>query len=68
MPAYLLDPNSSRLVTSLHRLLNYEKEQAVKISVSENIKFPIKRMECAVFVVDGTYSLPVFEDVGHLQL
>ena len=68
MPAHLLDLNSSKLVTGLHRLLNYEKEQAVKISVSENIEFPMKRMECAVFVVDGTYSLPVFEDVGHLQL
>lgn len=69
MPAHLLEPAStSRLISSLHRLLNYEKEQAVKISVSEGIKFPIKKMENAVFVVDGSYSLPVFEDVKHLQL
>lgn len=36
--------------------------------MSEGIKFPLKRVQCAVFVVDGSYSLPVFEDVHHLQL
>lgn len=40
----------------------------MKISVSEPIRFPIKRMQKMVLVVDGSYSLPVFDEIGHLHL
>lgn len=68
MPIYLHDHAHSKILSALHKILNYQNEHEVKISVSESIKFPIKNMEKMVLVIDGTYSLPVFDHVKHLHL
>ena len=68
MPIYLHDHTASNVLSALHKILNYQDNQSVKISVSEPIKFPIKNMEKMVLVVDGTYNLPVFDHVKHLHL
>ena len=44
MPIYLHDHAHSKILSALHKILNYQNEHEVKISVSESIKFPIKNM------------------------
>jgi hypothetical protein len=68
MPIYLHNHSSSKVLSALHKILNYQQQQEVKISVSEHIKFPIKSMDAMTLIVDGSYNLPVFDHVGHLQL
>lgn len=68
MPIYLHDHTDSKILSGLYKILNYQKNQKVKISVSEHIKFPIKQMDSVVFMVDGTYNLPIFENIKHLQM
>lgn len=68
MPAYLRREGPSKLLESLQRLLNHQPQQAVQISVSEHLRFPLQDIESAVFVVDGSYALPVLPRVRHLTL
>lgn len=67
MPVYLFN-NQNKFINNLQKILAYEKEQGIRISVSQHIRIPIKKLEEAIFLVDGTYNLPIFQSVKHLQL
>lgn len=67
-PVHLLEETSCKLAGNMNKLLNHQPTQPIQLSVSEHLPIPIKQLEAAVFVVDGTYSLPVFEGVHHLTL
>jgi hypothetical protein len=68
MPAYLRREGPSKLLANLQKLLNYQPQQAVQISVSEHLRFPLQDIDSAVFVVDGSYALPVLPRVRQLTL